>query len=317
MDAATCNLIGYESSVRPNPPGTPTEITIGLALTDIIAISDVDQTVALDVLLTLQWADRRLDAAAGCRYDYSTIWTPEIQLFNSAVVQSRQPPQILVETDGSVITTVRYSVTMSSPANISAFPFDQRSILLQLGSLHYDASDVIFRISEPWTGRRQEMTIPDWRIGDPTAEVGQLVLPRVERTVSVFEFRIPASRLSDYYVYKFVLPLCLIVFMSWSVFWIDPTSLSPQLALAGTSMLTLIAYQFTVNDLLPRVGYLTSMDQYVLSSSLLVFLALVEALVSGRLASHGRAATAELLDRVSRWVFPATYLVVIVVTLVL
>jgi cadmium resistance protein CadD (predicted permease) len=103
--------------------------------------------------------------------------------------------------------------------------------------------------------------------------------------------------------------------MSWAVFWVNPQNLSPQLQLAGTSMLTLIAYQFTVNDLLPRVGYLTSMDQYVLSSSLLVFLALVEALITGRLASTGRAAAAEMLDRVSRWLFPVTYVTIIFVTL--
>ena len=80
-------------------------------------------------------------------------------------------------------------------------------------------------------------------------------------------------------------------------------------------MLTLIAYQFTVNDLLPRVGYLTAMDQYVLSSSLLVFLALAEALVTGWLASRGRATIAETLDRVCRWLFPVAYVAIIFVTL--
>ena len=161
------------------------------------------------------------------------------------------------------------------------------------------------------------MTIPDWRIGEPTADVGELELQRVGRTVSVLNFQIPAERLSEYFVYKFVFPLCLIVMMSWSAFWIDARNLNPQLALAATSMLTLIAYQFTVNSLLPKVGYLTTMDKFVLSSSFLVFLALAEALLTGRLASQGRTEAAEKVDSIARRLFPSIYLVIIVTTLVL
>ena len=211
--------------------------------------------------------------------------------------------------------TARFTATIASTANIAEFPFDERTILLRLGSLRYDKAELALRVIEPWTGRAAELTVPDWAIGEPSVAVSELNLPRIDRTLAVFEFQLSAARLADYYVFKFVFPLCLIVMMSWAVFWINPQNLGPQLSLAGTTMLTLIAYQFTVNELLPRVGYLTSMDQYVQASSLLVFLALVEALITGRLASTGRAGTAEMLDRVSRWLFPVTYVTIIFVTL--
>jgi hypothetical protein len=312
---ASCDLPGYSLSVRPDPPGRPTEIGVGLALTDLSAIDDVNQTITLEALLTLRWIDHRLDAATGCRYDVASIWTPDLQLLNSAMTQSRQPPQALIEPGGNVISTVRYRASIASNANITRFPFDERTILLQLASWHYDKSELAIRIIPEWTGRVPEVTIPDWSIGEPSTRVTELNLPRLNRTMQVFEFAIPAERLADYYIYKFVFPLCLIVMMSWAVFWVDPQNLGPQLSLAGTSMLTLIAYQFTVNELLPKVGYLTAMDQYVLSSSLLVFLALVEALITGRLAGTGRAAIAEKIDLVSRWLFPGIYVAIIFVTL--
>ena len=311
----SCDLQGYSPAVRPDPQGTPTEIEIGLMLIDLSAISDVNQSITLDALVTLQWTDRRLESAAGCRYDAAAIWTPEIKLLNSATVQSREPVQVLVNPDGQVVVTARYAATIGSNANIAEFPFDERTILLRLGSLRYDSADLALKIIEQWSGRSTEMTVPDWDIGEPIIEVGELNLPRVNKTLAIFDFQVPAARLTDYYIYKFVFPLCLIVMMSWAVFWVNPQNLSPQLQLAGTSMLTLIAYQFTVNELLPRVGYLTSMDQYIQASSLLVFLALVEALITGRLASTGRAAAAETLDRVSRWLFPVTYVTIIFVTL--
>jgi len=316
-NAAACDLTDYQTSVRPDPSGTPTEITVGLLLVDLTTISDVDQTVRLDALLSLQWTDHRLDAATGCRYDYLAIWTPGLQLFNSATVESRQPPQILVEANGRVTSATRYNATVVSPANIRDFPFDRRSIDLQLGSLNYDTAEVYFSIKEQWTGRLAEMTIPDWRIGEPIVAAGELELQRVGRTVSVLNFEIPAARLSGYFVYKFVFPLCLIVMMSWSAFWIDPRNINPRLALAATSMLTLIAYQFTVNALLPKIGYLTTMDKFVLSSSFLVFLALAEALLTGRLANMDRDAGAEKVNRMARWLFPSIYLVIILTTLIL
>jgi gamma-aminobutyric acid receptor subunit beta len=311
----TCDLASYSPSVRPDPPGTPTEVGVGLMLIDLSSISDVDQTITLDALLTLQWTDHRLDGVASCRYDTAAIWTPDIHLLNSATVQSRQPPQVLVNPTGDVVFTARYTATIASTANIAEFPFDERSILLRLGSLRYDKSELALKVIEPWTGRAAELTVPDWDIGEPSIAVSELNLPRVDRSLPIFEFQVSAARLADYYVFKFVFPLCLIVMMSWAVFWVNPQNLSPQLQLAGTSMLTLIAYQFTVNELLPRVGYLTSMDKYIQASSLLVFLALVEALTTGRLASTGRVAAAEMVDRVSRWLFPATYVTIIFVSL--
>ena len=312
---AACDLSGYSPSMRPDPPGTPTEIGIGLTLLDLSAINDVQQTITIDALLTLQWVDHRLDALAGCRFGEAAIWTPEIRLFNSATVQPRELRQLLVEPNGTVVSTARYGATIASTAQIAEFPFDERTILLRLGSFSYESTDLTLRVIDQWTGRQPELTIPDWSIGEPSVAVTEQGLPRVGRSLPVFEYRISAARLSDYYVYKFVFPLCLIVMMSWSVFWVNAQHLAAQLSLAATSMLTLIAYQFTVNDLLPRVGYLTAMDQYVLSSSLLVFLALAEALVTGWLASRGRATIAETLDRVCRWLFPVAYVAIIFVTL--
>ena len=41
------------------------------------------------------------------------------------------------------------------------------------------------------------------------------------------------------YISKIILPLLLIVGMSWLVFWIDPELAGPQISIAVTPMLTL------------------------------------------------------------------------------
>jgi len=53
-----------------------------------------------------------------------------------------------------------------------------------------------------------------------------------------------------------VAPPTLIVLLSWGVFWIDPDNLNPQIAFASTSILTLIAYMWSLSDLFPQVAHL-------------------------------------------------------------
>jgi hypothetical protein len=110
-----------------------------------------------------------------------------------------------------------------------------------------------------------------------------------------------------YYVWTVALPLTLIVIMSWGVFWIDPAQLAVQIGLAATSVLTMIAFLLSVRSSLPPVSYLTRMDVLVVAGLTLVFAALVEALLSCSLAARGSKELAIKLDRIARWVFPATF----------
>ena len=90
------------------------------------------------------------------------------------------------------------------------------------------------------------------------------------------------------------LPLTLIVFMAWPVFWIDPSNVGPQFGIATSSVFTLIAY-------------LTRFDQFTLGCTLLVFAALGEAVVAARLARIGREKLALRIDLVTRLVYPVVF----------
>jgi hypothetical protein len=68
--------------------------------------------------------------------------------------------------------------------------------------------------------------------------------------------------------------------MSWTVFWIDPTNGGPQISVAVTSMLTLIAYRFAIGSEVPKLPYLTRLDGFILAGSLLVFLSLIEVMLT-------------------------------------
>lgn len=276
---------------------------------DILKIDDLTQSVDLDMLVYIEWVDSRLKSPSGCRLSDEAIWTPELQMLNSGMLRSSQIRQFRVREYGLVEGSLRLQGNISSPRIITAFPFDKHNIKITIASLRYSVESVVVEQVEGKSLINKQLSIPDWTIGGMTINAQNIHFEQANETHSVLELLIEATRKPDYYLFKISFPLTMIVMMSWAVFWIDPRNLEPQMALAGTSMLTLIAFQFSMSDLLPRFGYFTIMDLFILSSSILVFFALVEAVVSGYLASHDRLTLAGKIDKVSRWVFPFTYIV--------
>jgi cadmium resistance protein CadD (predicted permease) len=124
---------------------------------------------------------------------------------------------------------------------------------------------------------------------------------------SGYAFEFTASRNVQHYILKVILPLVLIVMMSWSVFWTEPANSNTQFSVAVTSMLTLIAYRFAVDSQLPRLAYMTRLDVFFLISTLLVFFSLIEVLVTTVLDSNGQTARAKKLDRYCRVIVPAIF----------
>ena len=100
--------------------------------------------------------------------------------------------------------------------------------------------------------------------------------------------------------------------MSWTVLWISPENTGPPIGLATTSMLTLIAYRFILGSQLPRVSYLTLLDHFIFASTVLVFMALLEVVITSGLAQAGKAAQAHRLQKAARVVFPLLFGLLIV-----
>lgn len=126
--------------------------------------------------------------------------------------------------------------------------------------------------------------------------------------------RITVGRNATFYVLKVIVPLCLIVIMSWLPRWIDPEQIGTNVGISTTAFLTLVAYLFAINILLPRVSYITRMDRFILSSTLMVFASLMQTVANTSMIRGGGKSWAERIDRWSRVVYPLLLVVVLAVS---
>jgi hypothetical protein len=303
-----CNLDFYTPR-RPNLGNGPTEVGVGVTVVDLLEIDDANQSVGIDLYIIMRWQDPALERLAGCRLAFNSIWGPELELINSGTIQRRQEPLIEVETGGHIRAAVRIQGNLSSPHNLRDFPMDERTIRLNIFSPRNGIEEVVLKSDETWTRRADELTIGNWEVGQVKAVVAPFEVAQLGQTFSRYTLELPTKRYAGYYFYKVLLPLGMITLMAFGVFWIDPRQFAAQLSMAATAVLTLIAFQFSLTELLPAISYLTRMDQFVLGANIAVFLALMESVLIGFLVTKDRQASAIRIDTACRWIFPISFAV--------
>jgi len=294
----------------PDEEGLPVVVHVQMGILDIAKIESADQRFSANFFMKLRWKDKRLTHSRNHdnSYPLSEVWNPRIQIINQQRVHRTFPEIVEVSPDGTVIYRQRLWGSFSQPLNLHAFPFDQHTFRIHLVSAGYSPDDVRFVLdAENPSAFAEKLSLADWKIIDWGVETENYRLNPKGHPISGIVFSINAKREIGYYIIKIIIPLILIVAMSWIVFWINPENFGTQVSVSVTSMLTLIAYRFAIGVFLPKVSYLTRLDIFILGSSLLVFAALVVVIVTGTLAQNNKTAKANRIDRISRVAFPLVF----------
>jgi hypothetical protein len=310
--AVSCELPNMNMRERPLVASALTKVALGVLLIDVLEIDDVKQQFTVDFAVFQTWTDPRLKGLNGCRFDLKQVWSPELSFINSGRVFPEFPAHATVGPDDMVHYTQRYRGSLSFRHSLHDFPFDKHTIRVSMIPVREDRHGYELVVDENQISRLEEFTILDWTLGDVLGRISQITHPVTRDTVNIFSFEIPAKRLYQYYLWKVLMPLMLIVAMSWSVFWINPAKFGPQIGMSATSMLTLIAFQFAMASTLPPLSYFTLLDGFITAATGLVFLALVQSLTTSYLVSVDRTEPALRMDRTCRWAFPLAFVVMVV-----
>ncbi|MGI9390861.1 MAG: hypothetical protein ACR2O1_12450 [Boseongicola sp.] len=308
-DELACPAPNYRTDERPNSSGPATEVLFGAIVADLLEINDVDQTIKIDLAVRAKWKDPRLARWAGCKLSIRDIWFPSMMMLNSGRMFSRWPETVSVEKGGEITYLQRVSGTFSSYHSLTDFPFDKQAITLRMYPLEWRSSKVAYRIDETFSGMAPILNISDWEITGTSTKTVETHFEIFDQVRSGYWLTISAERQVSHYIWKIMFPIALIIFMSWCVFWINPSQFGTQLGLSATSMLTMVAFIFATTNLLPRLGYFTMLDRYIAGATIFVFAALLQSLFTGYLASRERTALALRIDFVSRYVFPLAFIV--------
>jgi gamma-aminobutyric acid receptor subunit beta len=311
--ASTCVIPSSEVGARPDAAGVPTEISVGVYVLDIIGINNATQAFSADIHVTAGWLDKRLsEESLGysleyCRVNLNEIWHPYMGILNQRAMKKVFEDTVQIDGDGNVLYRQRAIGELTTPVDLKGFPFDSQMFSISMSSFRYDSSEVSLILDESRTGRLGRFSLAGWSIEPSETRITKQNLAPQNRSFDRLDYELVAERHRGYYLWKVFFPLALIVFMAWTVFWIDPSQLGAQVGVSGAAVFTLIAFQFSLGYFLPRVSYLTRADKYIFGSTILVFLALGEGILTSWLALNGRHELSKKIDLWSRVVYPILF----------
>jgi hypothetical protein len=334
---AACSRLDYRiapvpagatlASVPPNPDG-PTRVGAAVFVTELREIDAVRDDYAFRGYVRATWCDPRLafdPDAAGTRErvtmgaeaegEAARIWFPAGFPVNRAGGLDISDRVLRIRYDGTVQHDLNVSLRVAADFDLRRFPFDRQLLELQIESFRWTEESLVWEPDEGGMGFSEDFDIPEWRIARVGSRVETARALRSPDPFSRFVFEIEVERKAGFYVWKVMLPLVVIVALSWSIFWMTEERVAGRSRITATGVLTIVAYQFVVAEDLPRIAYLTLLDKVMIVSFVLLAVTVVQSLVIARYQDDDMP-RARRIDRASRWIFPITYvgLLALVVT---
>jgi hypothetical protein len=312
----TAQVVGADEAAA-NETDERQQVYLSVGILDIDGISSASQSFTVNVYLQFRWYDPDLahDGTGSMRRSLSDISAPRFLLVNRQRTFSSLLDVVDISPEGEVKYRMRLWGDFSQPLKLHDFPFDAHEFKIPVLALRYVGGAVAL-VPDPEYDSflAAEFSVADWRITDWSAGAEEIEITHGEYGDG-FVFKFSAERIYNHIVIKFIMPLILIVMMSWVVFWIDPKEGASQLSVAVTAALTLIAYHIALASKLPDIPYLTRMDLFLFGSTVLVFAALLEVVITSRMASANRLRRARWLDWGCRVLFPLGYVSIAVLSL--
>jgi hypothetical protein len=292
---------------RPIASGPPTDVTIGIYLLDIDEIDDVNQLFSVDMFVNITWQDPRLALLGNLRtgqyrrIPLGEIWTPRLLIINDRSLSEQLPRIAEVDDLGNVSTQQRVSGDLSADLLLEDFPFDSQRLPIRIVSYRYSPEELRFSFNTEISGDDGSFTAEGWRFRIIGPEFDTLRLPAKETVWPRLTYIIEAERNSRYYLLTMFLPVALIVFMSWLVFWLPPDVIPSRVGISTASIFSLIAFTLSIRLSLPRVSYMTRADFFLIGCTLLVILVLGVVVIGTRWAETNRLEDAFRLNAAARW----------------
>jgi hypothetical protein len=301
---------------RPSRNGEPTVIEIGVFVIDIDEIDDVNQRFSVDLFIVARWQDPRLALPEAKRKGQvrfmmiDDVWTPRILFLNNRGLTLQLREGVEVDDLGNMKFQNRLSGELKVDLEFERFPFDVQRLPIDMVSYEYSTNEMQFSPDSAIVSQTDKFSIEGWQLKQLEPIVDVFMVPADRTKLPRLTYFIEAKRDSDYYVLTMLVPMSLIIFMAWTVFWLQPNIVPPRIAIATASIFSLIALGVSIRLGLPKVSYLTMADVFVLGCTLMVFVALGVAVIGSRWASSDRMEQALKLNAIARWVYMLLFVVV-------
>jgi hypothetical protein len=305
----------------------PTEVEIGIKLQQITGIDQKAENFGAVASLAMRWVDPNLafrPDSCDCQYktytgdrfsdfvsDAQGLW-PEFTIYNQQGNRWSQNKDAVSNTEGQATYFERFSITLQAPDfDFRHFPFDTQQFYIRVDQL-FPEEYYMFKEWPGYTEIGDQLGEEEWFITDWDTEI-TTQNESTENDTSRYSLRIEVRRHIDYYIFRFFIPIFLILVVGWITFFLK--DYGKRVDVTGANLLAFIAYNFTIAGELPRLGYMTFMDAILVATFIVSVFILVYNVVLKRLEITGRSESAQRIDALMIWAYPIFYFIATLVVI--
>jgi len=312
------------SSRQTVSPAKPYAVDIGVQINQITEINQKAENFQVVGNMRLEWDEPNLafDAAEHGRkfkiytlesfakyVDEQGIFAPGFFVQNQQGRRFTQGAEVIIFDDGHVIYLERFTVTLQAPEfDFIRHPFDSQKFFLHVDAL-LPVDFVRFEPLEEYSQLGSQLGEEEWVIENSWTTIDE-VAGITGKPTSRFSFGFEASRHLNYYFLRIFLPLVIIILVSWFTFFLNDYSKRVDMAVAN--LLVFVAFNFTISNDLPRLGYLTFIDAIMFVTFVFSGLVVLVNVAFRRLEVRGRESLARHLDNYTIWIYPVTLVALVI-----
>lgn len=298
----------------------PIVAKIGIEVDQVTSVDQKAENFEVVASVRMRWTDPDLGAALPPGPEQERVFTADAfasfalgagLTIPAIIYQNQQGPRwdqesfVTVRRNGEAELLERSTVRLQAPHfDFTRYPFDTQTFFIEIASVY--PNDRVQLV--PWAERSGlgEMLGEEQWILSNAEVVASTVRGLSGEPSALVALKIHAERHLQYYFLRIFVPTIVLILVSWSIFFIE--DYGKRIDASSANLLVFIAFNFTISDSLPKLGYLTFLD--VVLQCVFIFTGGVAVLnvMLQRLSISGRVDLARKIDNyVVRWIFPLGY----------
>ena len=299
-------------------PEQPLEVAAGVQVDQVTAVDQKAENFGVVANLRIEWTDPALafdarefgrDFKLYNRADFArfaaenAILVPDFVIYNQQGRRFIQDQSFTVFANGHAAYLERFTTTLQAPDfDFVQYPFDSQRFFIHIEST-WPSGYVHFLPMQEYSGLGKQLGEEEWVFNQTRTKIST-IKGVTGKPSSRFTLGFIGHRHLNYYILRIFIPLGIIILVSWVTFFLH--DFGKRVDVGGGNLLVLVAFNFTISDNLPQLGYMTFLDAILVVTFVLTGLVVVVNVMYRRLEVSGRETLARQIDKYTIWVYPAS-----------
>lgn len=308
---------------------SPTEVFVGLKIDQITGINQKEENFGVVASFRMSWTEPKLAFIPEDNNSAYKVYTlasflklleskriqwPSVSFSNLQGRVEFENQIVRISRDGVVDYMDRFTARFQVPDfNFKRFPLDHQTFFIHIDSI-FSEDEFKFKELPGFSGVESNVDEGEWVIMDVKTELtvqGRSSFVQGSR----FSFKFEGERHLNYYVIRILIPVLLLIAISWFTFFLQ--DYTKRIDLASTNLLMFIALNFTISNDLPRLGYTTLIDVLMVGTFIITSMVILVNITLQRLVNHGKRELSNKFDVYAIIGYPLAYILGLIIVSIL